>query len=333
VYELDVKMRVIIKWLTCPASGSQMRRILGLSIRCPGNPKRKLSMRLTTRVAALCVGFFVCCQVSADELPQRWVSAGGALSEWVIALGGEAKLVGVDTTSQHPETLKALPSIGYQRQLSAEGILSLRPQILVGTEEMGPPPVLSQVRSAGVQVELFSAQPDLSTLQNNLQRLGKLLGAEDRATRLLETYQQALEQQKIGVTRAQLTKPSPGVLLLLGHAGGKPLIAGKDTAADWLLQRAGGHNLATHTGYKPFSNESLVSLDPDVLVFADRALSGDAARAALFKENPILASTRAARDGRVIELDPTLLVGGLGPRLPEALKKLADRFYPETDSQ
>ena len=290
-------------------------------------------MRLSTRVAALCIGLFVSYHASADELPQRWVSAGGALSEWVSALGGESKLVGVDTTSQHPESLKALPSIGYQRQLSAEGVLSLRPQILVGTEEMGPPPVLSQIRSAGVRVELFSAQPDLSTLQGNLQRLGKLLGAEDRATQLLATYQQALEQQKIRVTHEQLTKQSPGVLLVLGHAGGKPLIAGKDTAADWLLQRAGGHNLATHTGYKPFSNESLVSLDPDVLVFADRAMSGDAARAALFKENPILASTRAARDGRVIELDPTLLVGGLGPRLPDSVKTLSDGFYPDAESQ
>jgi len=290
-------------------------------------------MRLSTRVAALCVGLFVSHHATAAELPQRWVSAGGALSEWVSALGGESKLVGVDTTSQHPESLKALPSIGYQRQLSAEGVLSLRPQILVGTEEMGPPPVLSQIRSAGVRVELFSAQADVPTLQGNLQHLGKLLGAEDRATQLMATYQQALELQKIRVTRAQLTQPSPGVLLLLGHAGGKPLIAGKDTAADWLLQRAGGHNLATHTGYKPFSNESLVSLDPDVLVFADRALSGDAARAALFKENPILASTRAAREGRVIELDPTLLVGGLGPRLPDSLKKLSDSFYPEAGSQ
>ena len=82
--------------------------------------------------------------------------------------------------------------------------------------------------------------------------------------------------------------------MLLGHAGGKPLIAGKDTAADWLIQKAGGHNLATHTGYKPFSNESLISLDPEVLVFADRALSGDAARAALFKEgNPISVTDRA----------------------------------------
>lgn len=290
-------------------------------------------MRLSTRVAALCVGLLVSHQATAAELPQRWVSAGGALSEWVSALGGESKLVGVDTTSQHPESLKALPSIGYQRQLSAEGILSLRPQILVGTEEMGPPPVLSQIRSAGVQVELFSAQPDLPTLQGNLQHLGKLLGAEDRASQVFLTYQQQLDQQQARVSQAQLKHKAPGVLLLLGHAGGKPLIAGKDTAADWLLQHAGGHNLATHTGYKPFSVESLASLNPEVLVFADRALTGDAARAALFKENPILSSTRAAKDGRVMELDPTLLVGGLGPRLPESLIKLSDEFYPGTTGQ
>ena len=290
-------------------------------------------MRLSTRVAALCVGLLASHHVAATELPQRWVSAGGALSEWVSALGGESKLVGVDTTSQHPEALKALPSIGYQRQLSAEGILSLRPQILVGTEEMGPPPILSQIRNAGVQVELFSAQPDLPALQSNLQHLGKLLGAEDRASKLFESYQQQLDQQKVRVTKAQLSLPSPGVLVLIGHAGGKPLIAGKDTSADWLLQRAGGHNLATHTGYKPFSVESLISLDPQVLVFADRALSGEEARAALFKENPILSSTRAAKDGRVIELDPTLLVGGLGPRLPNELKKLSDGFFPGTANQ
>jgi len=290
-------------------------------------------MRLSTRVAALCVGLLVSHHGAAAELPQRWVSAGGALSEWVSALGGESKLVGVDTTSQHPESLKSLPSIGYQRQLSAEGILSLRPQILIGTEEMGPPPVLSQIRNAGVQVELFSAQPDLPTLQGNLQHLGQLLGAEDQAAQAFQRYQEQLEQQKVRVTKVQLTKKSPGVLVLLGHAGGKPLIAGKDTAADWILRQAGGHNLATHTGYKPFSVESLVSLDPEVLVFADRALTGDAARAALFKENPMLSSTRAAKDGRVIELDPTLLVGGLGPRLPESLKKLSDGFFPGTVGQ
>ena len=285
-------------------------------------------MRLSTSAIALVASLLVHQGAQASELPQRWVSAGGALSEWVTALGGESKLVGVDTTSQHPESLKALPSIGYQRQLSAEGILSLRPQVLVGTEEMGPPPVLAQIRGAGMQVEMFSAEPDLPTLKGNLQHLGKLLGSEAKANELFTGYEQALERQKTWVTKAQATQKAPGVLLLLGHAGGKPLIAGKDTAADWLLQQAGGRNLATHTGYKPFSVESLAGLSPDVLVFADRALTGDAARAALFKENPILASTPAAKHGRVFELDPTLLVGGLGPRLPQSLVQLSAGFYP-----
>jgi iron complex transport system substrate-binding protein len=293
----------------------------------------KLRMRLSTRVVVLCVGLLASLQAVAADLPQRWVSAGGALSEWVSALGGESKLVGVDTTSQHPQSLKMLPSIGYQRSLSAEGILNLRPDILIGTEEMGPPPVIAQVKSAKVQVELFSAQPDLSTLEKNITHLGQLLGAQAQAAQLLESYQQQLTAQKARVAELQARHKTPGVLVLIGHAGGKPLIAGKDTAADWLLQQAGGHNLATHTGYKPFSVESLAGLDPEVLVLADRALSGEAAKAALFKENPILNSSRAAKAGRVLELDPTLLVGGLGPRLPAALKDLSDGFYPTASGQ
>ena len=290
-------------------------------------------MRLITRVAVLCVGLLASLQATAADLPQRWVSAGGALSEWVSVLGGESKLVGVDTTSQHPQSLKKLPSIGYQRSLSAEGILSLRPDILIGTEEMGPPSVIAQVKNAKVHVELFSAQPDLPTLEKNITHLGQLLGAQAQAAQLLESYQQQLTAQKARVAELQAKRKTPGVLVLIGHAGGKPLIAGKDTAADWLLQRAGGHNLATHTGYKPFSVESLAGLDPEVLVFADRALSGEAAKAALFKENPILNSSRAAKAGRVLELDPTLLVGGLGPRLPAVLKSLSDGFYPTPSGQ
>ena len=285
-------------------------------------------MRLSASAIALIVGLLFNPGAQASELPQRWVSVGGALSEWVTARGGESKLVGVDTTSQHPESLKALPSIGYQRQLSAEGILSLRPQVLAGTEEMGPPTVLTQIRSAGVRVEMFSAQPDLPTLKSNLQRLGVLLGEGAKADELFTGYERALDQQKASVAKAQTLQKAPGVLVLIGNAGGKPLIAGKNTAADWVLQQAGGHNLATHSGYKPFSVESLAGLSPAVLVFADRALTGDAARAALFKENPILASTPAAKSGRVFELDPTLLVGGLGPRLPQSLVKLSAEFYP-----
>lgn len=287
-------------------------------------------MRRPAALIALCAGLLLSTPTLAGELPQRWVSAGGALSEWISALGGEPRLVGVDTTSQHPESLKALPSIGYQRQLSAEGILSLRPDVLVGTEEMGPPPVLAQIRKAGVRVELFSSKAELAAVDENLKHLGALLGSEQQAAALASDYHRQLQGLQDRIKQAQASQKAPGVLLLVGHAGAKPLIAGQGTAGDWLMRQAGARNLADHQGYKNFSVEALAALDPDVVVFSDRALAGEAALQALIKENPALAGSRAVRDKRLLSLDPTLLVGGLGPRLPATLHELAASFYPAT---
>lgn len=231
--------------------------------------------------------------MAAESLPQRWISSGGSLSEWVVALGGENRLVGVDSTSQHPQSLRALPSIGYQRQLAAEGMLALRPDILIGSEEMGPPPVLAQLRDAGVRVEMLSSKADLNSLQASLQRIGTLLGEPQRADQAFTAYQQRLQQQADWLLTAQRQQAAPGVLLLLGHAGGSPMVGGKHTSADWLVERAGGRNLATHNGFKALSTEALLALDPEVVIIADRSLSGDAARAALLQQNPALAATRA----------------------------------------
>jgi iron complex transport system substrate-binding protein len=264
----------------------------------------------------------------AEPLPQRWVSAGGALSEWLVLLGAEAKLVGVDSTSQHPQSLRRLPGIGYQRQLAAEGILALRPDVLLGTEDMGPPPVLEQIKAAGVQVEVLSAGADLASLASNLTRMGLLLGAEQQAQQALATYRQRLQQQAEWIAQARQQQVAPKVLLVLGHAGGNPLVAGENTLGDWLIEQAGGRNLARHQGYKALSSEALTALDADVLIVADRSLSGAAAPAALLKSMPVLAAGRAAQQGRIVPLDPSLLVGGLGPRLPDQLAALAAGFYP-----
>jgi iron complex transport system substrate-binding protein len=286
-------------------------------------------MKRLNTLLAFCASLLSCASLMAAEpLPQRWISSGGSLSEWVVALGGESRLVGVDSTSQHPESLRALPSIGYQRQLAAEGMLTLRPDVLIGSEEMGPPPVLAQLRGAGVRVEMLSAKADLPSLLASLRRIGMLLGEPQRAEQAFAAYQQRLQQQVDWLVTAQREQAMPGVLLLLGHAGGSPMAGGKDTSADWLIERAGGRNLASHSGYKALSTEALLALDPEVVIIADRSLSGAAAREALLQQNPALAATRAARNQRLLMLDPTLLVGGLGPRLPDGLAALSAAFYP-----
>ncbi len=285
-------------------------------------------MRFTSQLIAIVTGLFITHLVAAaSPEPQRWVSAGGALTEWIVALGGESRLVGVDSTSQHPPSVQSLPGIGYQRQLSAEGILTLRPKVLIGTEEMGPPPVIQQLRTAGVQVEVLSASAELPALRANLERLGALMGKEGEARQLSDQFIQRLAAEHGRVT--QLKRAAPGVLLLVSHAGSAPMVAGMGTVGDWLITQAGGRNLATHTGYKVFSTEALSGLNPEVLVVSDRAQNDVQPREALLRENPLLGATRAVRDKRVVEIDPTLLVGGLGPRLPDAVKSLADAFYPD----
>lgn len=284
--------------------------------------------RLNT-LLALGASLLSCASVMAAEpLPQRWISSGGSLSEWVVLLGGQSRLVGVDSTSQHPQSLRELPSIGYQRQLAAEGMLALRPDLLLGSEEMGPPPVLEQLGRAGVQVEVLSSQADLASLQASVKRIGELLGQPQQATQALEAYAQRLQQQARWVARAQQAQSAPGVLLLLGHAGGNPLAGGRDTAAHWMIEQAGGRNLAQHSSYKALSSEALLALDPQVLIIADRSLSGEQAIAAMLRHNPALAATQAVREQRIILLDPTLLVGGLGPRMPDGLAALSAAFYP-----
>lgn len=289
----------------------------------------KTSMTARALFAGLCL---TATSVLADALPQRWVSAGGSLSEWVVALGGEARLVGVDTTSLHPASLQALPKIGYQRQLAAEGILALKPDILLGSEEMGPPPVLQQLRAAGVRIETLSATANEKTVHDTIQRLGELLGAPDRARQAAAAFDARLAAQDAWLKKAQSAQAAPGVVLLVGHAGGNLLVAGQGTSGDWLIQHAGGRNLATHKGYKTLSTEALTAMNPQVVVLSDRALEGDQARAALTQQNPGLAATSALRDGRVLVLDPTLLVGGLGPRIPDGLASLSRAFYPSAQA-
>lgn len=285
-------------------------------------------MHLERTLAALCLGLLASSASLAESLPQRWISAGGATTEWIVELGGQERLVGVDTTSQHPQTVTSLPSVGYQRQLSAEGVLTLTPDLLLGTEEMGPPPVLAQLERAGIRIVQLSARSDLQVLDDNLQRLGELLGQPERAQLALEDFHQQLSHLQQQVDQARQGEQPPGVLLLLGQGGTNPLVAGRNTLADWLLRQAGARNLAEHEGYKNLSGEALLALDADWLVLTDRQLRGAEGQQALLAHNPALAASRAVREGHLLSIDPTLLVGGLGPRLPGVLRQLSHAFYP-----
>jgi iron complex transport system substrate-binding protein len=92
----------------------------------------------------------------AQAEPARIVTAGSAVTEIAVALGLAPQLVAVDTSSKHLEETRDKPDIGYVRSLGAEGILSQQPDLVLVTGEAGPPPVLEQIRAAGVELVVVS---------------------------------------------------------------------------------------------------------------------------------------------------------------------------------
>lgn len=261
---------------------------------------------------------------------ERVISAGGSISEWLVAVGAEQQLVGVDTTSLHPQSLQALPSVGYQRQLAAEGVLTLQPQVLFGSDEMGPPPVLQQLRSAGVQIETLPVDANMLAVSQAVRRIGAVLARSEQAEQALSAFKQGIWQQQKKL--ALIDGAAPRVLLVFSVGHGNPLTAGTNTVGDWLIKQAGGENLAVHAGFKALSSESMLALNPQVIIVADRHNQGLAALESILSHASALQYSDAVKNKRIVALDPTLLVGGLGPRLPEQIAQLMDAFYPQFPS-
>ena len=92
---------------------------------------------MTAAVGAT-VGLLLHWPAQAQDFTRRIVVAGGDLTEIVFALDAEDQLVGVDQTSTWPPQAQDLPQIGYVRRLSAEGVLSLDPDLLIAAHDAGP---------------------------------------------------------------------------------------------------------------------------------------------------------------------------------------------------
>jgi iron complex transport system substrate-binding protein len=71
-------------------------------------------------------------------LPRGKLSRSAAMSPRLYALGAQSSLVARDSTSQWPQAATALPDVGYLRQLNAEGILSMRPTLVLASAQAQP---------------------------------------------------------------------------------------------------------------------------------------------------------------------------------------------------
>lgn len=239
---------------------------------------------------------------------ERIISAGAAVTELIIALEQQDKLVAVDVTSQLPNGLQ-LPKIGYHRQLSAEGLLALGADQLIGSDEMGPDATLDQLKSAGVSVDIGNTQATAAGLLKRIDEIAELTDAQPQAAKLkaqVENQLQSLSHQ---------SQPNAKkILFLLIHEGRPANVAGRDTTPNAIIELAGGINPAAEklTSYKPLSTEAMVEMQPDIILVSGRSYDKLDGADGILKRMPMLAATPAGQNKQFITIDGHALVGGLG---------------------
>jgi iron complex transport system substrate-binding protein len=263
---------------------------------------------------------------AAKAADRRIVSVGGALTEMLFALGAESELVGVDTTSLFPAAAQRLPRVGYARSLSAEGLLSLRPTLVLAGAEAGPPTVLRQLEAARVPLAQVEIGHSVAGLLAALARVGALAGRTEAAAALSARLRADLDHAAARLAALRAGGEAPRVLFVLSHAMNQVRISGRGTAAHAMIEAAGARNaFAEVQGYKPLTPEAAIAAAPEVILATDQGLAAAGGVDGLLRA-PGLAATPAGRARRVVAQDALLLLGW-GPRLPQALVALAEALH------
>ncbi len=263
---------------------------------------------------------------AADSPTQRIVCIGQAYNEIIYALGAQANLVGVDYSSTFPPEIKKLPTVGYHRALSAEGILSLHPTLIIDDNNIGPDNVVRQLQALRVPMKTFEAKNDsIAGTQALIREMGAFFHKEKRAEELCAQMDRGMAAAAAAVKKYP-TRPRVAIIhfgrasniyLLVGNGGG-----GDASTAGKMVELAGGQLAIEKQGMQRMvSPEIIAKSNPEVILMTEYGFDrlGSMEQA---KTLPGVAETDAARHNRIYRVSEHELMY-YGPDTGENILKLA----------
>jgi len=256
------------------------------------------------------------------EDASRIVSIGGSVTEIIYALGEEERLVAVDTTSSYPEAAAELPNVGYMRALSAEGVLSTAPSLVLAIEDAGPPETMDVLAGASVPLVAIPNEFSLAGTIRKVRLIARILDAQERGERLIRDIRESARRLDEIKSRVDARKR---VMFVLTTRDGAVMAAGRNTPASKIIELAGADNaLQGFEGFKMVDAEGIVQAAPEVILMMKRGnhtpRPDDIFKIAAIKATP------AGADRGFIAMDGLYLLG-FGPRTPDAARELAEHLY------
>jgi iron complex transport system substrate-binding protein len=272
-----------------------------------------------------------CARDSSDSQVDRVVSVSKQINEFIYAVGAQQSLIARDLTSVYPPEIKRLPSVGYHRGLSAEGIISMKPRLFLTDGNVGPDAVLTQLRKVGIPILVMNPGSTEDSAQTLLTDIGRKFHREKAADSVLTQWKAAMAEIANDSLRWR-GAPRPRVLLMhFGQVINNYLAIARGSPADRMIRYAGGINAIDSVGgMTRLSPELIAKSRPDVIVATDVGFDrmGSAHQ---FAQLPGVSLTPAAKNNRIYRIDESEIMY-FGPRTPTTVRKLEEMIHPETSA-
>lgn len=231
----------------------------------------------------------------------RLVTIGGSVTDIVFALGEGDLVVAVDQSSTLPKKVKDLPQAGYVRAISAEGILSMLPTKILASSDIGPPNVISQLETSGVEFKIFNSPKSFEDVIELVDQISTFLNVKERGLRLKEKL--ISDQNKINQMKKKLID-SPSIAFFMNPStSGSYNAAGKGTRADYLIEFIGGTNIFKDSfiRYNKINKETLLDYNPDIIFVA--STGNEQNSTSIFIDDTIFENLNAVKNDKIIYLD------------------------------
>lgn len=269
-------------------------------------------------------------QANSEARDQRIVCIGQAYNEMIYALGAQGNLVGVDYSSTYPPEIKKLPTVGYHRALSAEGILSLHPTVIIHDNNIGPDNVVRQLQALKVPMKTFQAKNDsVEGTKALLREIGAYFQKEKRAEELCAQMDREMAEAA-AATKQYKTTPRVAVIhfgrasnnyMVIGNGGG-----GDASTAGKMVELAGGQMAIQDPGMKRMASPEIIAKNnPEVILMTEYGFDrlGSMEQA---KTLPGVAETDAARHNRIYRVPEHELMY-YGPETGNSIIELAKLIH------
>lgn len=254
----------------------------------------------------------------------RIVCVSKQLTEIMFALHQGSKIVGLDLTSTFPPETRNITKVGYHRHLSAEGIISLDPTVVIHQGDVAPQAVMEQLQKVGVRTKQYPAAKTIEETKELIRSIANEY-QQDTAAASLITNLDAELAKTAAITKKYTHKPRV-LIIHFGQQRNQYFVMGNRGTANAMLKLAGGVNAANTSAFRDLSAEVIARSQPDVILATDFGWDRAGGNIEKFKQLPGIALTPAAKNGKIYRIEEHDLVY-FGPRTGANVLLIAELIH------